>query len=518
MTFERSVNSLHFFGVLMRTSFGAAVGLVVLSAASNAQTPEQSRKLQQCSTEWKSITQAGTDPKQWPASNWAEYIKLCLHLRPITSPPENAGNSAVQQAGQTTISTDNRETMPPTTGKPSFDCAKAKSASARLICSDADLSKADGALRAKFKSAIASRDEAAKKQLVGEQLVWLRERNKRCGVGPDKTSISVDQLVGAKPCMMQAIAERIALLSSSGLAATTNMQTGAQRCTEEFNVKKRNGDLPPGAELKGFLDWCMKQSPGESIAASSNVGSAPAHPPIRAERNFAETYQQAPNIQCFDSMNPPMIDMVVYIKDGFANLFSDDNEVRNILTYLGNVGRTVCKKSVGPFNMGVDIISLSSHFLARSNDGNNWSIQSNGIAEQSRNLAAQRRFNEAQERQQQIRQQQIASAKVKVQADLGIQTWVNTNQLSSNPFLYKGTIVGTLASFDHMISESEAIFTGGNGIYVSHVPSALFQGNEYVVLAGRVTGNKAVKTPLGGEVMVPALDYIGVYKCGCEGF
>jgi uncharacterized protein YecT (DUF1311 family) len=101
--------------------------------------------------------------------------------------------------------------------KPSFDCSKATSASARLICSDAELSKADGALGAKFKMVIADLDQVSRKQRVEQQLTWLRARNTRCGVGPDKSSMPTDLLNGAKACMLEAIRARVAELGADRL-------------------------------------------------------------------------------------------------------------------------------------------------------------------------------------------------------------------------------------------------------------------------------------------------------------
>jgi uncharacterized protein YecT (DUF1311 family) len=93
--------------------------------------------------------------------------------------------------------------------KPSFDCSKASSASARLICGDPDLSKADSLLGTKFRAA-ADTNQAARRQLVEQQIIWIRARNSRCGVGPDKAKVALEQLRAAKPCMLEAINARIA--------------------------------------------------------------------------------------------------------------------------------------------------------------------------------------------------------------------------------------------------------------------------------------------------------------------
>jgi hypothetical protein len=111
-------------------------------------------------------------------------------------------------------------------------------------------------------------------------------------------------------------------------------------------------------------------------------------------------------------------------------------------------------------------------------------------------------------------------ARKKVKSDLGIQTWLEPSQLTRNPYFFKGSVVGMIIQFDHMISQDEAVFTRpGAQIFVSGVSSTLFQDKEMVVLAGRVIGNKGVISPSGSEALLPALDYVGAYKCDnvCDG-
>ena len=63
------------------------------------------------------------------------------------------------------------------------------------------------------------------------------------------------------------------LKSAPPIAVASQGQGDAsRRCTEEFRVKRQNGDLPSGAELKGFLDWCMNQTPSE-LGASTQPSS-----------------------------------------------------------------------------------------------------------------------------------------------------------------------------------------------------------------------------------------------------
>jgi uncharacterized protein YecT (DUF1311 family) len=100
-------------------------------------------------------------------------------------------------------------------GKPSFDCTKATSASARLICSDAEVSKSDAVLGTKLKAVLADKDEATKRQLLDQQVKWIRGRNTLCALGADKVGVPVEQLMRSKPCMLSAINARIAELSNT---------------------------------------------------------------------------------------------------------------------------------------------------------------------------------------------------------------------------------------------------------------------------------------------------------------
>jgi hypothetical protein len=118
-------------------------------------------------------------------------------------------------------------------------------------------------------------------------------------------------------------------------------------------------------------------------------------------------------------------------------------------------------------------------------------------------------------------QTNIPKARKVVKSDLGIQTWLDPSQLARNPYFFKGSVVGMVIQFDHMLSDNEAVFERpGAEIFVSGVSPSLFQNKELVVLAGRVTGNKGLVSPVGSEALLPALDYVGAYKCsnGCDGF
>lgn len=96
--------------------------------------------------------------------------------------------------------------------RPSFDCAHAKTAAARLICADGELARLDGELGAMFqrrKAQLAGFD----KPLVEAQRSWIRDKNLRCGLN-DKSNAAIEMLATAKSCMANVIRERIISLDS----------------------------------------------------------------------------------------------------------------------------------------------------------------------------------------------------------------------------------------------------------------------------------------------------------------
>jgi uncharacterized protein YecT (DUF1311 family) len=108
--------------------------------------------------------------------------------------------------------------------KPSFDCAQAKTAAARLICADAELAQLDGQLGITFqkrKSQISAPDQS---KFVAEELAWLRERNTRCKL-VEKNSAEIEALASSKPCMVDAITKRIAALAQIDITAARPFPT-----------------------------------------------------------------------------------------------------------------------------------------------------------------------------------------------------------------------------------------------------------------------------------------------------
>lgn len=92
-----------------------------------------------------------------------------------------------------------------------------------------------------------------------------------------------------------------------------------------------------------------------------------------------------------------------------------------------------------------------------------------------------------------------------------IKHWLEIDDLKVNPFLYEGEIVAIETTFEKMITAQKAIF--GDDVIVSGIPKGLFRKQAHLILAGKVLGNEAMKTPFGGEILLPHLKFLGVYFC-----
>jgi uncharacterized protein YecT (DUF1311 family) len=114
--------------------------------------------------------------------------------------------------------------------KPSFECAQAKTAPARLICADGELARLDGELGAAFQKQKLQLPAADQPKFVANQLAWIRDRNGRCGL-VGTIDATIEELAASKPCMVSAIRERIAFLTQSdpAAAAAAAPQQGAPK-------------------------------------------------------------------------------------------------------------------------------------------------------------------------------------------------------------------------------------------------------------------------------------------------
>ncbi len=65
-----------------------------------------------------------------------------------------------------------------------------------------------------------------------------------------------------------------------------------------------------------------------------------------------------------------------------------------------------------------------------------------------------------------------------------------------------------------MLTATEGIFKCSNEFFiVSNIPKTLFRKEVEVVIAGRPMGKKETKLPVYGAVLIPNIEFEGVYFC-----
>jgi uncharacterized protein YecT (DUF1311 family) len=408
----------------------------------------------------------------------------------------------------------NGQDVPPST---SMTCKSAKGTSARLICADPDLAALDSKLAIAFQDAKVAASPDDQKLLVKEQQTWTRERNQKCGLtGKDNAPIRVP--LSGKQCVEDAIEARIAELqhrpqaasisqapASNGQDVPTSDGTHAASISQPAALIGRNviinplvlptASVGPGGagpnELPTFQELHFSV-PTEGIGG---IISCSVQSTLQAGDPLTNTPLQGQWIVKI-AIDDDASSYRLFENDTWAPVLDDlRNAVHSACASALKTGRLrdAANEPVSELNDVFAAYSPRGLFLAYSIGQNtSWTLQTN-----------------------------LPKARKKVKTNLGIQTWVDPSQLTRNPYFFKGSLVGMVIQFDRMLSQNEAVFTRpGAEIFVSGVPPTLFQTKEMVVLAGRVVGNKGVISPLGSEALLPALDYVGAYKCGsaCENF
>jgi uncharacterized protein YecT (DUF1311 family) len=440
-------------------------------------------------------------------------------------------------------------------------CKSAKGASARLICADPDLAALDSKLAIAFQDAKVAALPDVQKLLGKEQQSWTRERNQKCGLtGKDNAPIRVP--LSGKQCVVDAIEARIAELqhrpqaaSISQAPASNGQDVPPRDGTHADSISQApapNGqDVPP---RDGTHADSISQAPASNgqdvpprdgthadsisqpaaligrnviinplVLPTGSIGPGGAGPnelPTFQELHFSVPTEGIGGIiscsvqstlQAGDPLtNTPLqgkwIVKIAIDDDASSYRLFENDAWAPVLDDLRNAVHSACASALKtgrlrdaanePVSELNDVFAAYSPrglFLAYSIGQNtSWTLKTN-----------------------------LPKARKKVKTNLGIQTWVDPSQLTRNPYFFKGSLVGMVIQFDRMLSQNEAVFTRpGAEIFVSGVPPTLFQTKEMVVLAGRVVGNKGVISPLGSEALLPALDYVGAYKCGsaCENF
>jgi uncharacterized protein YecT (DUF1311 family) len=365
-------------------------------------------------------------------------------------------------------------------------CRAARSAFDRLKCADPELAALDSRLSKMYLDAKNSAPVKNQDALEKEQQTWTRDRNQTCGLtGND--SAPIDQLRAATPCLENSIEARLVVLQADPQTSsiTPSIAPQSQNVIIEPAV---DAALGPGPQPFQQLRFSATADGISGTIACSAPSLTNGVDPL-AESSFKGKW--IVEIAMSDSANT-------------YRLFANDTW-SPVLDNLRTAARAECAKALASGNLRntanepigelydvFEVYSPQGYFLAFSTGPNApWSVQIN-----------------------------LPKTRRKLESDLGIQKWIDPSQLTRNPYFFKGTVVGMVMRLDHMLSQNEAIFVrDGAEVFVSGVSRPLFSNDdirdkEFIVLAGRVTGNKGLIDPSGNEALVPALDYVAASKCG----
>jgi uncharacterized protein YecT (DUF1311 family) len=147
-------------------------------------------------------------------------------------------------------------------GKPSFDCAQAKSVAEKMICADPGLAAADAAIAANYAAALKRLDAPARKALAQDQQDFVSYRDRIAGfdqgVPKDKQNFPIDEFMRDRAAFLASIekpdagfvgswknVQGVVTIKAAGAgkleieADTANPSTGGSECNVGGVVKAR---------------------------------------------------------------------------------------------------------------------------------------------------------------------------------------------------------------------------------------------------------------------------------------
>jgi uncharacterized protein YecT (DUF1311 family) len=347
---------------------------------------------------------------------------------------------------------------------PSFNCAKAESASARLVCSDAELSKADADMAVAYQSALnEGKDEGDRKALKKMQLAWIKARNSKCGLD-GKNNVLLGELTPAKPCFLDAYKRQKIMLVTAFAGASVGSAHGV-----ENNRKVRVGVAPPAYSATGTqrANSSIRMIPRYTKSASACPGCSNG---IQTGKTFVALDFISPAITgavvCVDSTSQgsEAIGIGLAITEQNAGLFFNEEYIKNLLNSIRSQAYRECSnalrkgvlldnismraKGVSEYAMAIGTIPAGNQpafqaFSPSLHDA--WTITHNLLEKNERarieqvqaHAVEQQRQRDEVERQ---RQQEIAQAKIDAQSgDPLIGNWKGENmtlRITKNGSLY----------------------------------------------------------------------------------
>jgi uncharacterized protein YecT (DUF1311 family) len=196
-------------------------------------------------------------------------------------------------------------------GKPSFDCAKAKSVAEKMICADPGLAAADAAIAANYTAALKRLDSPARKALAQDQQDFVSYRDRIAGfdqgVPKDKQNFPIDEFMRDRAAFLASIekpdaglvgswknVQGVVTIKAAGSgkleieADTANPSTGGSECNVGGAVKTRQDlelvDTDSDDKATGFVyrfhrlgDALEAEEAGEAKGDSNEPASCGAN-------------------------------------------------------------------------------------------------------------------------------------------------------------------------------------------------------------------------------------------------
>jgi uncharacterized protein YecT (DUF1311 family) len=188
----------------------------------------------------------------------ASVLLACASLSPVALAQSPEASASQEQT-----------LVPRGSEKPSFDCAQAKTAAARLICADAELARLDRELGVAFQKRKARIPAPDQPKFVAAQLAWIRDRNTRCEL-VGKTSAAIEVLASSRPCMVSVIQERITFLAQPETAVVL-VPTGVQQPITSQSAAQ--SQTPMDNVLAAALADCDQIAERDTAVATTNETS-----------------------------------------------------------------------------------------------------------------------------------------------------------------------------------------------------------------------------------------------------
>ena len=198
----------------------------------------------------------------------------------------------------------------------SVNCAQVKPASARLICSDGELSRLNAQLNTAFKKRTSQLPKDEQQKFVLQEIAWFMARDTRCGLA-GKDTAPMEALASAKNCVAEAIQRRISEMSqplAPSMAGSANHTVAPMlQAVNALRARIRECWKPPeGADSISFVvlrvqfkeDGTLARDPTLVTSSSSAIAPALAESGKRALRACqpftmlkVENYDQWKDIQ-----------------------------------------------------------------------------------------------------------------------------------------------------------------------------------------------------------------------------